>query len=148
MYCSCSITKSCLTLCDPMDCSVPGSYPPLHSGVCSDSCQLSQCCLLLAVWTSLHPSLFAFNFPQHQGLFPWVSSSYQMAKVLEVQQQSFQWIFRVDFLLVCAYTLLLMFKILAVFVLPFETKKVFPFWSQHLDTSQRHNWFLGKLEFL
>ena len=38
------------------------------------------------------------NVSQHQGLFKWVSSSHQMAKVLELQDQSFQWIFRVDFL--------------------------------------------------
>ena len=37
---------------------------------------------------------------QHQGFFQWVSSSYQVAKVLEfqLQHQSFRWIFRVDFL--------------------------------------------------
>ena len=42
------------------------------------------------------PSPPAFNLPQHQGLFSWVSSSYQVAKVLELQlqHQSFQWIFR------------------------------------------------------
>ena len=41
-----------------------------------------------------------FNLSQHQGLFKWVSSSHQMAKVLEtqLQHQSFQWIFRIDFL--------------------------------------------------
>ena len=38
------------------------------------------------------------NLSQHQGLFQWVSSSHQMAKVLEPQLQYFQWIFRVDFL--------------------------------------------------
>ena len=40
------------------------------------------------------------SFPQHQGLFQWVSSSHQVAKVLELQlqHQSFQWIFRVHFL--------------------------------------------------
>ena len=38
----------------------------------------------------------AFNLSQHQGLFHWVSSSYQVVKVLEfqLQHQSFQWIFR------------------------------------------------------
>ena len=48
----------------------------------------------------LSPSPPAFNLPQHQGLFQWVSSSHQVAKVLEfqLQYQSFQWIFRVDFL--------------------------------------------------
>ena len=35
---------------------------------------------------------------QHQGLFHWVSSSCQVAKALELQHRSFQWIFRVDFL--------------------------------------------------
>ena len=49
------------------------------------------CCLLL-----LLPSIF----PQHQGLFRWVNSSHQVAKVLEfqLQHQSFQWLFRTDFL--------------------------------------------------
>ena len=46
------------------------------------------------------PSPPAFNLSQHQGLFKRVSSSHQVAKVLELQLQheSFQWIFRVDFL--------------------------------------------------
>ena len=44
------------------------------------------------------PSLPAFNLSQHQSLFQWVRSSYQVAKVLELQHQSFQWIFRIDFL--------------------------------------------------
>ena len=40
----------------------------------------------------LPPSPPAFSLPQHQGLFQWVSSSYQMARVLELQlhHQSFQ----------------------------------------------------------
>ena len=46
------------------------------------------------------PSPAAFNLSQHQGLFQWVSSSHQVAKVLELQlqHQSFQQILRVDFL--------------------------------------------------
>ena len=46
------------------------------------------------------PSPPAFNLSQHQGLFRWVSSSHQVSKVLELQlqHQSFQWIFRTDFL--------------------------------------------------
>ena len=41
-----------------------------------------------------------FDLSWHQGIFQWVSSSYQVAKVLEfqLQHQSFQWIFRTDFL--------------------------------------------------
>ena len=46
------------------------------------------------------PSLPAFNFSQHQGLFQWVGSSHEMAKLLELQfqHQSFWWTFRIDFL--------------------------------------------------
>ena len=46
------------------------------------------------------PSPPTFNLSHHQGLFKWVSSSHQVAKVLEfqLQYQSFQWIFRTDFL--------------------------------------------------
>ena len=45
-----------------------------------------------------HPLLL--NFSQHQGLFQWIGFLYQVARVLElqVQHQSFQWVFRVDFL--------------------------------------------------
>ena len=47
----------------------------------------------------LSPSSPAFSLSQHQGLFKWVSSSHQVAKVLEfqLQHQSFQWVFRRDF---------------------------------------------------
>ena len=45
------------------------------------------------------PSPPAFNLSQHQGLLQWVSSLHQVAKVLELQLQSFQWIFMADFLL-------------------------------------------------
>ena len=46
------------------------------------------------------PSPPVFNLSQHQGLFQWLSSLHQVAEVLEfhLQHQSFQWIFRVDFL--------------------------------------------------
>ena len=46
------------------------------------------------------PSPPVFSLSQHQGLFQWVSSSHQVAKLLELQlqHQSFQWIFRADFL--------------------------------------------------
>ena len=46
----------------------------------------------------LSPFLPTFNLSQHQGIFKWVSSSHQVAKGLEFQHQSFQWIFRTDFL--------------------------------------------------
>ena len=46
------------------------------------------------------PSPPAFNLTKHQSLFKWVSSSQQVAKLLEfqLQHQSFQWIFRTDLL--------------------------------------------------
>ena len=53
---------------------------------------------------SSHPLLSpfppVFNLSQQQGPFQWVSSSHQVAKVLEFQfqHQSFQWIFRTEFL--------------------------------------------------
>ena len=48
----------------------------------------------------LPPSPHALSVSQHQGLFQWVGSSYQVAKVLTLllQHQSFQWIFKVGFL--------------------------------------------------
>ena len=82
-----SVTQSCLTLCDPVDCSMPG-FPVHH--------QLSE-----LVQTHVHrvgdaiqpsdplssPSPPAFNLSQHQGLFQWVRSLYQVTKVLEFQLQ-------------------------------------------------------------
>ena len=51
----------------------------------------------LIFWLS--PSPPAFNLSQHQGLFQWVHSLNQVAKVLELQlqHQAFQWTFRTDF---------------------------------------------------
>ena len=48
----------------------------------------------------LAPSSPAFNLSQNQGIFQWVSSSHQVAKVfeLQLQHQPFQWIFRTNFL--------------------------------------------------
>ena len=44
-------------------------------------------------------SPLALSLSQHQGLFQWVGFSHQVAKVPEfqLQHQSFQWIFRIDF---------------------------------------------------
>ena len=73
--------------------------PSPTPGACSNSCPSSWWC---------HPTISssvitfppAFNLFQHQGLLQWVSSSHQVAKVLEFQlhHQSCQWIFRTDFL--------------------------------------------------
>ena len=96
----CSVTQLSLTLCKPMDCSTPG-FPVHHQlpepsqthvhpigDVIQPSHPLSS------------PSPPTFNLSQHQGLFKLVSSWHQVAKVMEfqLQHQSFQWIFRTDFL--------------------------------------------------
>ena len=95
-----SVAQSCLTLCNPRDCSTPGL--PVHH-------QLLEFTQTHVHWVSdviqpshplSSPSPPAFNLSQHQGLFQWVTSWLQVAKVLEfqLQHQSFQWIFRTDFL--------------------------------------------------
>ena len=62
----------------------------------SNLCPLNQWCRPPShPLSSLSPS---FNHSHNQGLFKWVNSSHQVAKVLEFQLQSFQWIFRTDFL--------------------------------------------------
>ena len=98
--CGCYVTKLCLTLCDPMNCSMPGL--PVHN-------QLPEFTQTHVHWAGnaiqpsrllSSPSLPAFNLSQHQGLFKWVSSTHQVAKVLkfQLQHQSLQWILRTDFL--------------------------------------------------
>ena len=95
-----SVAQSCPALCDPVKCSMPGL--PVHHQL-PESTQTYVHRVGDAIQPShplLSPSPPAFNLSQHQGLFKWVSSSHQMAKVLEfqLQHQFFQWIFRVDFL--------------------------------------------------
>ena len=95
-----SSVQSCPTLCDPMDCSMPGlpvhhQLPELaqtHVHRVSDTIQPSH--------PLSSPSPPAFSHSQHQGLFKWVSSLHQVAKVLEfqLQHQSFQWTNRTDLL--------------------------------------------------
>ena len=48
--------------------------------------------------SSVVPFSSCLQSSQYQGLFKWVSSSHQVAKVLDFQHQSFQWIFRTDLL--------------------------------------------------
>ena len=86
--------------CDFMDCSTLGSsflhhlpeFAQTHVHWVSDTIQPSH--------PLLPASPPAFNFSQHQGLFQSVGSSHEVAKVLELQlqHQSFPWIFRIGFL--------------------------------------------------
>ena len=73
--------------------------PTPTPGVYSNSFPLSQWCHP-TISSSVAPSPLAFNLSQHQGLFKWVSSSHQVAKVLEfqLQYQFFQWTFRTELL--------------------------------------------------
>ena len=65
--------------------------PSPSPGVCSNLCSLIQWCHLPSHPLS-SPSPPAFKLSWHQGLFQWVSSSHQVAQVLELQHQSFQWV--------------------------------------------------------
>ena len=96
-YC-CLVAKSYPTLCTPMDCSTPDLPVPHHL---LELAQVHVHWIGDAIQPS-HPlspsSPSAFGFSQHQGLFQWVSCSHRVAKLLELQlqHQSFRWIFRVD----------------------------------------------------
>ena len=72
-----------------MNCSAPGIGPSLSPGACSNSCSLGQWCHLTTS-SSSNPSPLALSLSQHQGLFQWIGSFHQVAKVLEFQLQSFQ----------------------------------------------------------
>ena len=78
--CSVQFTQSCLTLCDPIDCSTPGlpvhhqlrEFTETHVHQVRDVIQPSH--------PQLSPSPPAFTLSQHQGLFQWVSSLHHVAK--------------------------------------------------------------------
>ena len=87
LYMISSGTQSCLTLCNPMDCSTPG-FPVHH--------QLPELAQTHVHWVGdaiqpshllSSPSPPAFSLSQHQGLFKWISSSHPVAKVLELQHE-------------------------------------------------------------
>ena len=95
-----SVTQSCLTLCDPMNCSTPGlpvhqqlpEFTQTHVHQVSDDTQPSH--------PLSSPSPPAPNPSQHQSLLQLVNSSHEVAKVLEfhLQHQSFQRTPRTDIL--------------------------------------------------
>ena len=78
-----SVTQLSPTLCNPMNCSTPGlpvhhqlpEFTQTHVHWVSDAIQPSH--------PLSSPSPPTFNLSRHQGLFKWVSSSHQVAKVLE-----------------------------------------------------------------
>ena len=92
------VSKSYLNLCDLINCSMP-DFPVLHCHPkfaqthvhwVSDTIQPS--------YPLSPPSPPALNLSEHQSCFQWVGSMHQVAKVFHLQHQSFQWIFRTDFL--------------------------------------------------
>ena len=95
-----SVTQSCPTLCDCMNCSMPSlpvhhqlpEFTQTHVDRVSDAVQPSH-----PLSSRLPP---ASSPSQHQSLFQWVNSSHEVAKVLEfqLQHQSFQWTPRTDLL--------------------------------------------------
>ena len=95
-----SVAQSCLTLFNPMNHSTPGlpvhhqlpEFTQTHVHQVGDAIQPSH--------ALSSPSPPAPNPSQHQGLFQWVNSSHEVAKVLEfqLQHQSFQWTPRADLL--------------------------------------------------
>ena len=95
---------SCVWLCNHMDCSLPGflvhhqllELTQTHVHRVGDAIQPSH---PSAPTIHVVPSP-AVSLSWHQGLFQRVNSSHQVARVLEfqLQHQSFQWIFRIDFL--------------------------------------------------
>ena len=94
-----SVPQSCPTLCDPMDCSRP-ELPVNHQLLEFTQARVHQVGDAIQPSHPLSsPSPPALNLSQHQGLSKWVTS-HEVAKVLEfkLQHQSFQWIFRPDFL--------------------------------------------------
>ena len=147
LYC-CSVAQSCLTLFDPMNCSTPG-FPVLH--------YLLEFAHTHVPWVRdaiqpshplSSPSPSAFNISQYQGLFQWVSSSHQVAKVLGFSfsispSNEYSWLisFRIDNLISLLFRgLLRVFSITTV-------QKHHCFFGTQLSlwsNSHIHTWLLEK----
>ena len=91
------VAQLCPTLCNPRDCSMPGF--PVHYKLLEPTLTHVHC--ICDATQPSHPLLSPypppFNPSQHQSLFQWVSSSHQLAEVLELQlwrrgQQRMKWL--------------------------------------------------------
>ena len=81
--CCCSVAQSCPTLCNLMDCRMPGLSVPHHL---PKFAQVHVHCIGDAIQPS-HPltlSSSALNLSQHWGLFQWVGCSHQVTKIQEL----------------------------------------------------------------
>ena len=93
-----SVTQSCPALCGPMDSSMSG-LPVYHQFLEITQTHVHRVGDAIKPSHPLSsPSHPIFNLSQYQGLLEWVSSSHQVANVLEFQYQSFQWTVSVYFL--------------------------------------------------
>ena len=68
-YCCCSVAQTCLTLCNPMDCSILGFPIPYHL---LKFAQIRVCCICDVIQPSYPLMPSALNLSQNQGLFQWV----------------------------------------------------------------------------
>ena len=96
--CCCLVIKSCQTRLDPWTAACQASLS-LSPRVCSDSCPLSWWCYL-TISSSATPFSFCLQSFPESGSFSMINCSHRVAKALELQlkHQSFQWVFKVDFL--------------------------------------------------
>ena len=147
IFCCLVVTKLYLTLWEFMDCSML-DYPVLH--------YLPELAQTHVHWVSdaiqpSHPpspvSLLALNLLQHQGLFQWAGSPHQVAKVLELQLQSFQWIFHWIFWFPLGLTGLtsLLSKGLSKSLLQHHTSKESLWWSTLFTVRLLHLYMQEKL---
>ena len=104
-----SVTQSCLTLCNPMNRSMPGL--PVHHQL-PESTQTHVHSVGDAIQPSqplLSPSPPAPNPSQHQGLFQWVNSSHEVANYLielsSVQSLNHVWLFVTPWTAACQASL-------------------------------------------
>ena len=103
-------SRSVVSDSDPVDCSTPGFLSIANSQsllkLLSIESVMPSNHLILCLPLLLLPSAFPSTtfssclqpFFSITVFSQWVSSSHQMVKILELQHQSFQWIFRIDFL--------------------------------------------------
>ena len=95
----CSVAKSRPALCDPIDCSMPG-FPVLHYLLEFAQIHVHWHWCYLTISSSADLFSFCLQCFLSSKSFQWVCSLHQVTKILEteLQHQSFQWIFRIDFL--------------------------------------------------
>ena len=89
-HCCCSVTKSCLTLCDLIGLQQARLPCPSSPRACSNSCPLSQWCHP-TISSSVAPSPPALNLSLHQGLSQWVNSWHQVILPLIQKSRFLSW---------------------------------------------------------